>query len=108
MRTHSTRIFCKQLTCPSSETLLSYAEATGLTSELKTRVTAHLAGCDFCGAELQLLSREAPLEAARCENAKMPAPLRYLAESLLAGSLLRIESFSDAIYDKERLTYTDA
>ncbi len=94
--------FCKQLTCPSSETLLSYGAA-GLASELKIHVTKHVAGCDFCGAELQLLARHAP-DTVHYKQEKMPAPLRYLAESLLAGSLLRMETFSEVAYDKERLT----
>ena len=85
--------------------LLSYSSA-DLATELKTKVTTHLAGCDFCGAELQLLTRHKPLATERYEHTKMPAPLRYLAESLLAGSLLRMETFAEAIYDKERLTLT--
>jgi hypothetical protein len=103
MNIYKATTFCKQLTCPSSETLLSYGAA-GLTSELKIHVTTHVAGCDFCGAELQLLTRHAPAAAEHYKQAKMPAPLRYLAESLLAGSLLRMESFAEAAYDKERLT----
>lgn len=97
--------FCKQLTCPSSETLLSYGAA-ALASELQTHVATHLAVCDFCDAELELLTRHAPAAAPKhYEQTKMPAALRYLAESLLrAGSLLRMESFAEAAYDKERLT----
>lgn len=102
MKTYRTTTFCKQLNCPSSDTLLSYGTAS-LASEVQTRVTTHLAACDFCDAELQLLTRHAPA-AERYEQTKMPAPLRYLAESLLAGSLLRMESFAEAVSDKERLT----
>lgn len=105
MKTYRTTIFCKQLTCPSSQTLLSYGAA-GLAAEVKIKVKTHLAGCDFCGAELQLLTRHKPLATERYEQTKMPAPLRYLAESLLAGSLIRLESFTETIYDKERLTLT--
>lgn len=105
MKAYRTTFFCKKLTCPSSQTLLSYGAA-DLAVELKTRVTTHLAGCDFCGAELQLLTRHKLLATERYEPTRMPAPLRYLAESLLAGSLLRMESFAEAIYDKERLTLT--
>lgn len=105
MKAYRTTIFCKKLTCPSSQTLLSYGAAS-LATELKTKVTTHLADCDFCGAELQLLTRHAPLATERYEQTKMPAPLRYLAESLLFGSLLRMESFAEVIYDKERLTLT--
>jgi hypothetical protein len=105
MKTYRTSVFCKQLTCPSTDTLLSYGAA-GLASELKAHVATHLAGCDFCGAELQLLTRHAPAaNVEHYERAKMPAPLRYLAESLLrAGNILRMESFAEAVYDKERLT----
>ncbi len=106
MKTYRTSTFSKQLTCPSADTLLSYSK-TSLASELKTHVATHLAGCDFCGAELQLLTRHAPTSVERYQPVKMPAPLRYLAESLLkAGSLLRMESFAEAAYDKERLTVT--
>jgi hypothetical protein len=105
-RTYRTSIFGKQPTCPSSETLLSYVAAK-LASELKIKVTRHLIGCDFCGAELQFLTKHAPLAAIPYEQTKMPASLRYLAESLLAaGSRLRMESFAETIYDKERLTLT--
>ena len=104
MKIYRTTTFCKQLTCPSSETLLSYGAA-ALANEMKTHVKTHLAGCDFCGAELQLLTSHPPATVERYEQTKMPAPLRYLAESLLkAGSLLRMESFAEAVYDKERLT----
>lgn len=105
MRTYSTGIFRKQSTCPSAEILLSYGAAS-LTSEKRARVISHLAVCEFCGSELQLLTRHAPVAIERYEQTKMPAPLRYLAESLLAGSLIRMESFAEAIYDKERLTLT--
>jgi hypothetical protein len=106
MKTYRTSTFSKQLTCPSSDTLLSYGAA-NLTSELRIHVETHLAGCDFCDAELQLLTRHAPASVESYEHAKMPAPLRYLAESLLkAGSLLRMESFAEASFDKERLTVT--
>lgn len=106
MNIYKATIFCKQLTCPSTETLLSYGAA-GLASELKTHVTTHLAGCDFCGAELQLLTSHPPAAVKHYEQTKMPASLRYLAESLLkAGSLLRMESFAEVADDKERLTLT--
>lgn len=105
MKTYRTTIFCKQLTCPSAETLLSY-ETASPTSELQAEVTSHLAACDFCSAELQLLSKHALPFVEHYERAQMPDPLRYLAESLLAGRLLRMESFVGNIYDKERLTVT--
>jgi hypothetical protein len=77
-----------------------------LADEMETQVTKHLAGCEFCVAEMHLLTLHAPLAPVSYEQSKMPAPLQYLAESLLAGSLLRIESFAETIYEKERLTVT--
>lgn len=105
MKIYRTTIFCKQLTCPSAETLLSY-ETASPASELQAEVTLHLTACDFCSAELQLLSKHTAPLVEQYERAKMPAPLRYLAESLLAGRRLRMESFVETSYDKERLTVT--
>lgn len=105
MKTYRTTIFCKQLTCPSAQTLLSYGAA-NLATEMKATVTEHLAACDFCDAELQLLTSHAPNANEGYQLTAMPAHLRYLAESLLAGSLLRMESFSEIACDKERLTLT--
>jgi hypothetical protein len=105
MITYSTRIFRKQATCPSAEMLLSYSAAS-LAPEPRERISSHLSACEFCSAELQLLTKHAPLAAERYEQTNMPVSLRYLAESLMAGSLLRMESFADTIYDKERLTLT--
>lgn len=103
MKTYRTTIFCKQPTCPSSETLLSYGTAS-LAIEMKATVATHLAACDFCDAELRLLTNHAPAADESYQLTAMPAHLRYLAESLLAGSLLRMESFSEITCDKERLT----
>jgi hypothetical protein len=72
-------------------------------------VSLHLDECDFCGAELQLLTEHAPPEAeAECTFSDMPAHLRWLAESLLSADLLSLESLAEPAYEKERLTLTDA
>lgn len=107
MKTINTTSFCKQASCPSSETLLSYS-ACGLNVEREAQVASHLAACDFCCAELQLLA-ECP-QADECETltTEIPAPLRRLAEELLAGSFLTADMFVEAGYEKERLTLTDA
>ena len=105
MITYSTRMFGKQATCPSAETLVSYGTAS-LSKELTAGVRRHLSACEFCGAELQLLTRHRPPANERYVYTKMPAALRYLAESLMAGSLLRLETLTEAICEKERLTLT--
>jgi hypothetical protein len=99
--------FCKRATCPSSETLLSYRTC-GLAAERMVWVASHLDECDFCGAELQLLSEHAPTEEEVCALSDMPPHLRWLAESLLSANLLDLESLAGTIYEKERLTLTDA
>jgi hypothetical protein len=39
---------------------------------------------------------------------EIPSSLRCLAQSLLTGDWLHIESLAEAAYEKERLTLTDA
>jgi hypothetical protein len=71
-------------------------------------VATHLEECDFCGAELQLLTEHAPAEVQECSLTAMPPHLRWLAESLLSTSLLNLEALVEPIHEKERLTLTDA
>jgi hypothetical protein len=70
-------------------------------------VEAHLDECDFCGAEVQLLSEHVPLEE-EYAFVDMPSSLRHLAQSLLTADCLHIESFGETALEKERLTLTDA
>jgi hypothetical protein len=70
-------------------------------------VASHLDECDFCGAELQLLSEHEPAVEEDCALGAMPPHLRWLAESLLSAKL-NLESLAGTIYEKERLTLTDA
>jgi hypothetical protein len=71
-------------------------------------VASHLDECDFCGAELQLLTEHTPVEEEECQLSDMPPHLRWLAESLLSSNLLNLESLTGTVYEKERLTLTDA
>ena len=71
-------------------------------------VASHLDECDFCGAELQLLTDHPPADVETCGLAVMPPHLRWLAESLLGASVLNLESFARTVFEKERLTLTDA
>jgi hypothetical protein len=99
--------FCKRATCPSSETLLAYRTC-GLAVERMLSVVSHLEECDFCGAELQLLTEHAPPEEEECTFTDIPESLRWLAESLLSTDLVGLESLAGTICEKERLTLTDA
>ena len=77
--------FSKSLFCPSSQSLLAYHRA-GLPACQLYRVEGHLTDCDFCNAELQLLTRhQSHLEEPAV--AEMPAQLRLLAEQLLKHSV---------------------
>lgn len=74
-------LFCKTASCPSSQSLLSYNRSP-LGSDQTLEIEAHLAVCDFCNAELQLLTRHRD-SLDEDQVAEMPAQLRRLAESLL-------------------------
>ncbi len=106
MNASSLMLFCKQATCPSSEMMLSYQRA-ALATERREWIASHLAACDFCGAELQLLTEHSPLEE-EYVLVDIPLSLRRLAEALLGGGLLNQETFAETVYEKERLTLTDA
>jgi len=99
-------LFCKQTSCPSSESLLCY-DTEELSAEQRTWIASHLSACEFCGAELQLLSAHRPTEE-ECPVAEMPANLRHLAEAILGRSLNRVEIFTEVAYEKAPLTLTDA
>jgi hypothetical protein len=100
-------VFCKQSTCPSAETLLSY-QALGIASEQAERISAHLDSCEFCDAEFRLLTAHEALEEDYRET-EIPAHLRSLAEALMGKrELSAIVSLSEISYEKEGLTLTDA
>lgn len=73
--------FKKMRDCPSSQSLASYYQHSSFPQE--SYIANHLASCDFCSAELQLLSIVLPEDYDdRCPP--MPASLRTLASALLA------------------------
>ena len=81
MRSSFVTVFRKRISCPSSETLLAFL-GYRLRYDESVRIENHLVTCDFCSAEMQLLSRH------RSDNeeyafVEMPAQLRRLAEDLL-------------------------
>jgi hypothetical protein len=74
--------FSKTLLCPSSEELLSFIVAKPSPNE-RCNLTAHLAECSFCDAELRFLSKYPP-PPVTYEPAVMPDHLRLLAHCLLS------------------------
>lgn len=107
MRSSCTAGFRKRLTCPAAEALVSYARAE-LAGEGRAAVARHLATCDFCGAEAQLLSRDVPPASAHPSAAPLPKHLRRLAEDLLARPSFNRARFAESLLEIERLTFTDA
>jgi hypothetical protein len=107
MRSVSTAKFCKHKTCPSAEMLLSYTRAT-LPRELRQQLMAHLAACDFCDAELHLLSSFPPAGAVVCPTVKIPFALYRLAKDLLSVSTNAAGRAVEVLYERERLSLTDA
>ena len=103
----STAKFCKHKTCPSAEMLLSYTRAT-LAREQRQQLTAHLDACDFCDAELHLLSKFPPVGAATYPSVKIPFALYRLAKDLLSVSTNAAGRAVEILYERERLSLTDA
>ena len=103
MPSSTTARFRKLRICPQAETLLTIFSAG---APRGGRVAEHVRSCDFCGAEVQLLSRHAspagtlPFAA----TLAMPAPLRRLAEDILAEPSCNRARFAESLTEIERLT----
>ena len=91
--------------------LLLYGQST-LARGARSRVRAHLADCDFCGAEIHLLTRHAARVQAQAANlpetVAIPAGLHRLALDLLAEPSRTLTILAELIFERERLTLTDA
>lgn len=88
-----TQLFRKGRGCPSSQNLLAYWESTLLFPHQRY-VETHLRSCDFCRAELQLLTRY-PDQPEEYFSVEMPLQLRRFAEHLLRRSSGSIGVFSE-------------
>ncbi|MCA1629404.1 MAG: hypothetical protein LC785_08125 [Acidobacteria bacterium] len=107
MRSCRTVTFSKLRACPSSGALLRYHEK-ALSGETRRLVNDHVSSCDFCGAELQLLSKFPPEGAPTFQPVRMPWQLYRLAKDLLTFSTGDISRTVEAIYETRNLTLTDA
>ncbi len=96
-----TRVFGKSKSCPSCYQLLNYyrdcrtqnaSRATSVSNLMLEHTALHLATCDFCSAEFELLLHHPPADTAAsipdCEPkiVPMPAHLYALARTLLFNS----------------------
>jgi hypothetical protein len=91
--------FEKSRRCPSSDLLLSYHRP-DFSAEQTPRIASHLATCDFCAAELQLLSKYPAVEPV-CEGAVMPPDLGALATALLTKDNSETEILLFKVYRKD-------
>lgn len=75
--------FCKSASCPSSQKLLAFQNAE--TSEKDAQeIRAHLAGCEFCAAEVEFYAHY-PQSDEKVAEVDIPLPLYELAEALLSN-----------------------
>ncbi|HEX8188214.1 MAG TPA: hypothetical protein VF586_07685 [Pyrinomonadaceae bacterium] len=101
MPSSTTAWYRKLRTCPRTETLLTFSAG----ARRGGRVAEHVESCDFCGAEVQLLSRHAPPAAALPFAAlALPEPLRRLARDILAEPSYNRARFAESLKEVERLT----
>jgi hypothetical protein len=108
MPSTSTARFRKLRTCPQTDTLLTFCRG-ARASACGGRVAEHVEYCDFCGAEVQLLSRHAPTAGALPFAAlALPAHLQRLAEDVLSEPSYNRARFAESLLEIERLTLTDA
>jgi hypothetical protein len=99
----STARFRKLRTCPQTDTLLTFCQG-ARTAARAGRVAEHVESCDFCGAEVQLLSRHAPTtDALPCTALTLPPHLRRLAENILAEPSYNRARFAESLLEIERL-----
>ena len=100
MPSSTTARFRKLRTCPRTETLLTFSAGAG---GGVGRVAEHVRSCDFCGAEMQLLSRHVPAGEALPSGAAMPQHLRRLAEDILSEPSYNRARFAESLMEIERL-----
>jgi len=98
MRSLTGSEFEKKRQCPSSEVLLSYQQR-DLTRGQTSQTASHLAACDFCSAELQLLS-QSPSAGESYESPPLPVTLRALAEALLRRNRAGTMDLLEQIFER--------
>ena len=86
-------LFCKTARCPTSQALLAYHRSALATAD-HVYIQDHLACCDFCSAEVQLLTQYGN-DIEEYSFAEMPVLLRRLAEDLLKTSTTTIRGFAE-------------
>lgn len=99
--------FCKSGVCPSAATLMRFNGDDLFFAEMLS-VSAHLAECDFCSAELYFLT-QFPQTESNCSPApEIPSALKQLAEALLGGKETESRLLDNLLYGNEQLTLKNA
>ena|ERR1700741_4324642 len=81
--------FGKRSYCPTSHEILAHVEGS-LSPLTRQRVEEHALHCDFCGAELQLLAKCAPIEE-DYTPAPTPALIKVLGINLRAPEVSMVQ-----------------
>lgn len=93
MNLSSLRSFHKEASCPSANELLTYSCEKLSRNEMR-QVRGHLCRCDFCSAELFLLTQHPPTSE-EIVTPVMPGHLRLLAKALLTGRRPTTDVFTE-------------
>ena len=75
--------FCKSANCPASQKLLAFQNGE-TTEKEKQLIRKHLAGCEFCAAEVEFYAHY-PQSDETISEVDIPLPLYELAEALLSN-----------------------
>jgi hypothetical protein len=98
--------FCKNATCPSSQSLLAFQNGE-TNNEENIIIRTHLTACEFCAAEVEFYGRFPQSEEAFSET-KIPLPLFQLAEALLSSRKKDFTQLNKLLRENESLTFEKA
>ncbi len=98
--------FCKNATCPSSQSLLAFPNGETQNEENEA-IRKHLTACEFCAAEVEFYGRFPQSEDAYIET-KIPLPLYQLAEALLSSRQKDFIQLNKLLRENESLTFEKA
>lgn len=98
--------FSKNVSCPSSPRLLAFQKGDLSLTEI-TDIHKHLAGCDFCAAEVEFYEHFPPTED-KIEMTEIPKHLRELAEALLGNRHKDFSVLDKLLLENEGLSFRKA
>ena len=99
--------FCKSTDCPSSQELLAFENEGEVSAKERGKITAHLAACEFCAAEVEFYAHYPPSEET-VATVEIPLPLYELAEALLNNKHKEYFSLSELLRETKGFTLEKA